>query len=225
MARIGVEWIKKYHGRAPNLSNTKKQAERFYNKLSGTRSFNWGNDLAWDQDFEEGGVGSPSTGTDTTWVDAVDIVYFSGHGSSAGPLFGVANHDDGRAKPTEINWGNKALGWIAFDACEILRRSGVWNRWGWPVFKGLHYILGFHTTCNDEKNRGRYFAEYLNDGYRVRDAWIKACKETAGSSTKWAYMRAGQSGTNTYKDHWHGKGYVSPDPTNPTTLYYLKGSC
>ena len=133
MAKIGVEWVKKYHGRASNLSNTKKQAEGFYNELSGTRSFNWGNDLAWDQDFEEHGEGSPSTGTDTTWVDSVDIVFFSGHGSSGGPLFGVSNHDDGRATPTEIKWGNKALEWIAFDACELLRRSGVWDRWGWPA--------------------------------------------------------------------------------------------
>jgi len=185
MAKIGIEWVKKYHGRAPNLSNTQKQAEGFYNKLSGTRSFNWGDDLAWDQDFEEKGVGSPVTGTDTTWIDSVHI---------------------------------------AFDACEILRRSGVFDRWR-DTLKGLHIILGFHTTCGDESKRGRYFAEYLNDGYTVIEAWKKACKETESSGTKWAYLRSGGgSGVNTYNDHWHGKGWVSPDPTNSWRAY-SKGSC
>jgi hypothetical protein len=225
MAKIGVEWIMKYHGRASNLSNTQKQAEGFYNRLSGTRSFSWGDDLAWDQDFEQQGVGSPATGTDTTWVDAVDIVFFSGHGDASGPLFGVANHDDGKALHTEILWGNKNLEWIAFDACLILRRDGVFDRWGWPVFKGLHYILGFHTTCNDESKRGNYFAGYLNDGWRVKEAWKKACQETAGSSTEWAYLRAGAPERNTYNDHWHGSGWVSLDPSNPTYLAYLRGSC
>jgi hypothetical protein len=224
MARIGIEWVKKYHGRASNLSNTQKQAEGFYNKLSGTRSFNWGDDLAWDQDFEEQGVGSPATGTDTTWIDSVHIAFFSGHGVPTGHLFGVAGHDDGRAHHTEIKWGNKVLNWIAFDACQLLRENGVFDRWR-DAFDGLHIILGFHTTCSDERKRGRYFAEYLNDGYTVLNAWKKACKETEGSGTKWAYLRAGGgSGVNTYNDHWHGKGWVSPDPTN-TWRAYSRGSC
>jgi len=397
MAKIGIEWVKKYHGRASNLSNTKKQAEGFYNKLSGTRSFNWGDDLAWDQDFEESGVGSPATGTDTTWIDSVHIAFFSGHGGPTGPLFGVAGYDNGRAHHSEVRWGNQTLDWIAFDACKILRHEGLskyfltgklqasicgddkftgkgyffsgdyyirydwnndnvdigypkrikdhWHNWpssfnggidaalcgdgpfsgkayffkgnsyirydwgsdavdpgypkniashwhGWPnsfnggidavllgdgpfsgkayffkgdlylrydwsndsvdsgypkkirdhwhnwpnlnddvfdrwrdSFNGLHIILGFYTTCNDESKRGRYFAEYLNDGYTVIEAWKKACKETESSDAKWAYLRSGGgSGVNTYNDHWHGKGWVSPDPTNAWCAY-SKGSC
>ena len=30
MATIGIEWVKKYHGLASNLTNTKPQAEGFY---------------------------------------------------------------------------------------------------------------------------------------------------------------------------------------------------
>jgi len=26
-------------------------------------------------------------------------------------------------------------------------------------------------------------------------------------------------------DHWFGKGFVSADPTSPTTLFYLRASC
>ena len=71
MGDIGIEWVKQYHGRAANLSNTQAQAEGLYNTLSGVRRFNWGDDLAWDQDFEEQGVGSPATGTDNTWIGTV----------------------------------------------------------------------------------------------------------------------------------------------------------
>ncbi len=227
MADIGIEWVKQYHGRAANLSNTQAQAEGLLNTLSGVRRFNWGDDLAWDQDFEESGAGSPATGTDNTWIDTVDIAFFSGHGSSSGPFFGVATHDDGTAKADELRLGNNNLEWLTLDACEVLKwdNGAVFNRWGWPVFKGLHYILGFHTTTRDESKRGRYLAENLNNGDRVRDAWRKACQETEDSDTEYAYLRADSGGTNTFDDHWWGKGFVSPDPSSPTTLFYLRDSC
>ena len=66
---------------ASNLTNTKPQAEGFYNTLSATRRFAWGDDLAWDEDFEQKNVGSPAAGTDVTWADDVDMVFFSGHGA------------------------------------------------------------------------------------------------------------------------------------------------
>ena len=225
MASIGIEWVKKYHGRATNLSNTKDQAEGLLNRLSGTRAFNWGDDLAWDEDFEEQGVGSPTSGSDATWADSVDIAMFSGHGSSGGWMFGVANRDDGTAKPTEVQLGEDNLEWLVVDACEVLARDGVFDRWGWPVFRGLHYILGFDTICRDEGKRGRYLADNLDDGDRMRDAWRKACQETEGSDRNYAYLRADAAGTNTFDDHWHGKGFVSSDPRNPSTLFYLRGSC
>jgi hypothetical protein len=224
MGTVGVEWVKKYLGKAGDLTNTKPQAEGFYNTLSATRRFNWGDDLAWDQDFEENGVGSPPAGTDTTWVDDVDFVFFSGHGSPGSFLFGV-DIDDHRVKPTEVRWGNRQLEWITLDACNVLERDGVFDRWGWPVFKGLHYILGFHTTTGDEADRGRLLAQYLNAGWTVRQAWIRTCQDTEGSSTEWAYLRADAAGTDTYNDHWWGAGVTSADPSSPTTLFYARGTC
>ena len=225
MGAIGIEWVLKYHGLASNLSNTKRQAEGFYNTLSATRRFAWGDDLAWDQDSEQRNVGSPSAGTDETWADNVDMVFFSGHGSPSSFLFGVSTTDDARARPTDIHWGDRDLEWIVLDACNVLEESGVFSRWGWPVFNGLHHILGFHTTTSDEPDRGRILAQYLNADNTVRQAWIKACQDTESSGTQWAYLRADAAGTDTYNDHWWGKGSVSADPTNPTTLYYARGAC
>jgi hypothetical protein len=224
MAKIGVEWVQKYHGRASNLSNTKDQAEGLYNRLSGTRSFNWGDDMAWDQDFEQSGTGSPTTGTDATWADNVSIVFFSGHGSSAGPMFGLAGFDDGLARPSEMRLGDGDLEWLVIDACEVLNATGVWTRVE-PIFRGLHYVLGFHTVSSDESKRGRYLADNLDDGQNFRRAWRNACQETEGSGRQYAYMRADNGSSDTYRDHWHGKGFVSSDPTSPTRFFYLRSSC
>jgi hypothetical protein len=151
-------------------------------------------------------------------------VFFSGHGSADRFYFGK-KIDDAVAKNTEIRWGDRQLEWIALDACNILERDGVFDRWGWPVFRGLHYILGFHTTTGDEPNRGRLLAQYLNAGWTVRQAWIKAAQDTEDSSVWWAYLRADASGTDTFNDHWWGKGSVSADPASPTVLFYARGTC
>ena len=226
MGTIGIEWANNYHGRAADLKNNDDNAQGFYNTLQGVKRFQFGDDLAWDQDFEESGVGSPSSGSDQIYADDVDIAFFSGHGSMSGGFFGVATHDDGTAGPGELRLGNRDCEWVIFDACEVLAWDGgnVFSRCG-GAFAGLHYILGFDTTCGDSGDRGRKFADRLNSGWRVRDAWIQACTETEGSGTQLAYMRADGSGTDTFNDHWWGKGSVSADPTSPTTFFYLRTSC
>jgi hypothetical protein len=114
---------------------------------------------------------------------------------------------------------------VALDACLVLEEKGVFDRWGWPVFRGLHLLCGFHTVTADESNRGRLFAQYLNAGRTVRQAWIRAAQDTEGSATQWAYLRADGNRSDTYNDHWWGKGSVGNDPTNPTTLWYARGAC
>lgn len=228
---VGIEWVKDYHG-SGNLSNTQAQAEGFYNEIanppaSAIRKFNYGNDMAWDRDFQDNDV--DPNGTDHIFVDNVDIAFFSGHGNQNGPVFGRKDRDDGQARPDEIIWGNKDLEWIAFDACLLLANSPAgaavarWRR----VFHGLHYILGFETTCSDERNRGKRFAYWLNRRYSIRDAWIKACQETEGSGTRGAYIRADETGigTNTFNDHYLGCGFVSADPEDPDDFVYFSWPC
>lgn len=226
MASKGIEWVNKYHGYASTLFFNGFNARGFYNTLNGIKKFNWGNDLAWDQDFEQINVGSPSTGTDHIYIDTVDIAYFSGHGTASYLLFGVNNRDNRRARHTEMRLGDINLEWIVFDGCETLENInwGAFDRWI-QVFNGLHMILGFGTTCTDMPNRGQRFALWLNFGFRIKDAWIMACKETEFSSTKWAYMHADNNQSNTSEDHWWGKGFVSPDPVNPNSFGLASGPC
>lgn len=217
MPEIGVEWVNEYHGRADDLRNCDECAERFYDELDGTRQFNLSNDAAWDVDFEESG--------DFYYADGVDIVYFAGHGSPNSFLFGRDNRDDGIAESTSMRLGDRDCEWLVLDACQTLRESDF-DGW-FDTFRGLHYILGFHTNADDSRNRGRYFARRLNRGKTVREAWIKACKLTAPNRLELAYLRADESsrGTDTYNDHWHGEGFVSRDPDDPDVFFYYRTDC
>lgn len=217
MGRIGVEWVNRYHGRAPDLRNCDECAERFYNTLNGARVFNRGNDSAWDEHFEPPG--------DRHYADDVDIIFFAGHGSPGSILFGVDDHDDGTAGSSSIRLGEDNCEWLVLDACQTLERAH--RREWYDAFRGLHYILGFHTNANDSRNRGKYFARRLNWGRTVRKAWIQACKLTAANWRELAYLRADDTseGTDTYNDHWHDEGYVSPDPDNPNWFYYYRTDC
>jgi len=225
MGSIGIEWVNQYNGNASDLSNNDNNARGFYNTLQGVNQFDYGDNLAWDQDFEKSGKGNPAVGTDSTYADNVDIAFFSGHGSKSYLLFGRNDFDNGKARNTEMELGDKDLEWIVFDGCNALDYDGAFDRWGWGIFKGLHFILGFATICYDRRDRGEKFAKRLNDSWTVREAWIKACIETEPTETKWAYLRANEGSISTYADHWHGKGSVSADPDNPTQLAYANGNC
>ncbi len=224
---VGIEWVNNYHSSSSNLSNNDDNARGFYNRLQAQRKFEYGDDLAWDQDFEESGAGTPAAGSDQLFADNVDIIFFSGHGSTSGAAFGVKTSDDGVARASNMRLGNGDLEWLVIDGCEMLADDDgqVFTRWGWPTFRGLHYMLGFHTPAYDRKDRGEKFANRLNQGWTVREAWIRACVESEDDDVSYAYLRADGDATDTFNDHWHGKGFVSSDPHNPTRLAYLRGTC
>ncbi|HKE82319.1 MAG TPA: DUF6345 domain-containing protein [Vicinamibacterales bacterium] len=224
MGLIGIEWVLKYHDRWTDPANTRASAEGFYNTLNGTKNFAHGDDAAKDRHFEQSGVGAPPAGSDTSVVEKVDIVYFAGHGTPLGFEFGVLQ-DDARAKPAEIRWGDGRLKWVAIDACKVLFHDDVTNpvidRWG-QAFRGLRYILGFGDLTSDDDTRGRVFAEYLNDGDVIGEAWRKACEETDDNG-EWAYLRADGNGVSTAQDTWNDANTPNK-PNPPDTIHYLHGS-
>jgi hypothetical protein len=214
--RIGVEWVENYHGRADDLKNSKENTEGFYNKLSGVKVFNWGNDNAWDADFEQQGTGSPATGGDTSWADDVEIVYFQGHGWI---YFGVANHDNGSASPSEMRLGDKKCRYLAIHSCEAMSDAGT-SRWQ-PIFNGLRAMFGFKTTAHNVDDHGNKFAKYLNQGQYMDNAWKWACQETEGSSTEWGYIHT-LSPQNSWNDKWTDSTH---DAVPSPTLHFHSGAC
>lgn len=219
------EAVKEYNGNGNDLPKTVPEGEKFQAaiaKHSNTwiTDFAWRNNSAWERDFKDVSLG----GTDHNWADDVDLMLFAGHGNRDGFYFGV-NQDDLQVHYNDARLGNKDLEWIIIDACQVLKNdSGKWNRWGWPVFKGLHYVFSYSTDTFDKDSRGEDFAKYaMKHGWRVKSSWVKATILSENGTTA-AYMRADSAGTNTYDDHLWGFGYTSPDPTNPTTLYYASWS-
>jgi hypothetical protein len=77
----------------------------------------------------------------------------------------------------------------------------------------------------DETERGKVFAEHLNAGDTIADAWMKACQETEPSSNTWAYLRADGNGITTDQDTWLDHADTRTKPMPPTLLHYLSGAC
>lgn len=214
--RVGVDWVNEYHGRAEGLKNRDNCAEGFYNHINAVKVYDWGDDNAWDTDFEQSGAGTPSSGSDVLYADNVDLAYFAGHGYL---YFGVTGHDDGWADPSEIRLGDRQCKYLVCDSCSALEGDAI-GRWR-NSFKGLRAMFGFHNEAHDEKDRGKKFAHYLNDDHYMDNAWKWACQETESGDTEWGYLHV-LTPSSSYNDKWSTS--VSAIP-NPTSFCFHTGAC
>jgi hypothetical protein len=94
-----------------------------------------------------------------------------------------------------------------------------------------------NLSNNDDNARGFYNRLHGQRVFESSDdlAWDQDFEEKgagappAGTDQLYAdhvdIVRADAEGTDTFNDHWHGKGFVSSDPRNPTVLSYLRESC
>lgn len=230
---VGVEWVNKYNGvdGMGNLDNNGYNATGFYDQLGlvgWERKFNWGDNAAWEEDFKKIWVG----GTDYIWIDNVNFGYFSGHGDPDSFAFGTHYDDPYLTGRTEAYWGDQYLNWIVIDACEVLKYYGngryVWDRWIYPVMYGLHSIMGFDSVSRDVRDRGSYFARYMN-GYwgtnQITYAWHYATWATEYGEPATYNMMVGTSVNwppETWDDHLPGYGWYSSDPINYNYGWYSK---
>ena len=219
------EAVEEYNGTNSDLPKTVPEGQKFQSAIAKHSStwktdFAWRDNNAWERDFKSTALG----GSDHAWADDVDLMLFAGHGNKNGFFFGV-NQDDLMVHYDDATLGDKDLEWLIIDACQVLKNdSGKWNRWGWPVFEGLHYVLSYSTNTFDKDSRGEDFAKYaMKYGWRVKSSWVKATILSENGTTA-AYMRADNQYSNTYDDHLWGFGYTSSDPDNPTNLYYSSWS-
>ncbi|MGY5855642.1 MAG: DUF6345 domain-containing protein [Candidatus Thorarchaeota archaeon] len=233
---IGIEWVGMSDLGSP-LWNTEMNIEGFYDWM-GThggfnREFNWGEWSAWEEDFKD----LSFSGTDTEWVDCVDMVYYQDHGNPNGVSF-TSQHDDGWLSPSQMRLGNGDLETIVFDACSPLAwvnedGDNVYERWG-QTLQGLHQICSFATTSHNAQTRGVRFGLYMTGLFPVIpertivQAWFKACMETEGSDIQAAVLYASKSPNplnpqldDPINDHAYGFGYVCSDPTPGTFSWYV----
>ena len=217
MAGIGIDWVRKYNGRAANVINTQAAAEGFYNTLQGVRQYAWGDDLAWDTDFEQRAQGRRRAGRTMTWADNVDIAFYAGHGNRKGPFLGTTI-DSGQATPGEVRLGDTTSNGSHFMPARCSNAPASSTGGDRPSRASITCLASIRpvtmspiaaaispTTqqwlagpgCVDRRSPG-------NRGLRRR-----------GGPT----MRADAGGTNTFEDHWHGKGFVSADPDVPTITF------
>ena len=233
---VGIEWVGMSHGKP--LWNTETNIEGFYNYMGTvggySREFNWGEYSAWEEDFKD----AQFSGTDTTWIDAVDFVYYQDHGGANGVSF-TSNHDDHALHYLHMRLGDGDLDSIVFDACSPLAwensdGDNVFERWG-PSLQGIHQVCSFATSSKNSATRGTSFATYMTtNGMTIVNAWFKACLETEPSDHLAAVFYGSKSPDpynpqldDPINDHAYGFGYVCTDPTPGSfgNFVYIVSSC
>ncbi len=177
---------------------------------------------AWEEDFKKTSAG----GNDNNYADAVDAMWYTGHGNSGGFTFKNTTHDDGSIIPSDADWGNNNLEWLQLESCQVLRdtngSNNYFSRWGGTI-NGLHMLNGFHTNaqCVGGGTGGR-FAEYLfpyklfgitiRPALTVRNAWAQMAFDKEPNGTIFRSMGNIAPGNVTnINDYFWGQGSTGPD--------------
>ncbi|AKB77352.1 hypothetical protein MSHOH_0869 [Methanosarcina horonobensis HB-1 = JCM 15518] len=200
---VGIEWVCDYTYPYADLPNSDDSAVGFYNRIGNagwTKKFNKGDSNAKAAHFEQ-------SGSDTTYIDGVDIAFYQGHGS-AGKL-DVSAYTE-KVYANEAEWGDYDLEWIGLHACNTLSNNDFSES-----LQGAHLICGFSTTAYNYAGDGENWAGYLiddganDDAYTVKNAWFYGIdiNQPAGVTLK----VFGETSTCGNDKIW-GQGTVISDP-------------
>jgi hypothetical protein len=232
---VGVEWITDWPGTVNDRANWYYSCNNLYNELGNAgwnKRFNWGNTLAWEEDFKRMDLG----GTNNYWIDAVDLGMMCTHGSSAwdsyygktlSSVYFSSDHDDWHLTPGDARraLGDNDLEWLAFDSCSVLRNDSMyyWHE----TFNGLHLMLGFANTMYvvypgdggewGDQMRKKGWWIFGHSAKTVTQAWFSAVEDQQPSGVR---ARVLAEVLNNYNDYMWGQGYVSPDPTYNSYYWY-----
>ena len=188
-------------------------------------AFDWRGYNAWEDDFEDPAFG----GDDESWVDNVDMAWYTGHGGPGGFTF-KGNNDTTSITPSEISWGDHRVDWVDLESCKVLADTSGTNdyfgRWG-PTMDGLHILNGFATNAYCiNGGTGGDFANYLfpynflwwtlRPAFPVQQAWAAMAvdKEPSGVTYRSMgplYFDSKGNTISDINDHWWGQGSVGPD--------------
>ena len=232
---VGVEWSGLSYEDRP-LSGSEPDTGKFYHHMGTiggySQEFNWGEWNAWESDFRDA---TEHNGNDTEWVDAVDFVYYAGHGNSLSISF-TSEHDDEYLYFSDLKLGDGDLETLAMLSCNVLDfynwGGNIFELWG-PVLQGVHQVCGFATGAKNSYSMGFQFALYMTGVYplpalTIMESWFRAGLEFQPSDKKVAIFY-GTNSTNPFQpqlddpinDHAKGFGYVCSDPTPETMGWYV----
>ncbi|MDZ7702973.1 MAG: DUF6345 domain-containing protein [Trueperaceae bacterium] len=209
---VGTEWV----GPSQGLNLAPDNVAGFVRRFAAGNvdvAFNLGEDRAFEADFVDADVAA--NGQDASYIDAVDLAFYTGHASGSGITFST-DQTSRFLFFDEARWGNQDLEWIIIAACgplqDLTRGETWWERWG-QSFDGLHLLLAYSTVTFDNNQEGGLFADYLlGSGYRLRHAWVQTATDVQGSDEIYAVMGVwGADGVTNYNDHFWNQGPVGPD--------------
>jgi hypothetical protein len=137
------------------------------------------------QSIESHWVNSTHGGSDNSWVDDCDFVYWTGHGFPHKFITGnpLLLQDADIVNSIECTWGDDDLEWVFLNTCEALDDNTI-SYWD-DVFQGLHGICGFDTTAywSETYRLGNATANYLIAQTCIGGSWKQA--------TEWFYEATG----------------------------------
>ncbi len=249
---VGGWSIEHYNGHGNDLVGVGVHAnvDQFYNKMGQYRwnkVLRWKDDLAWESDFEDSSRG----GRDSYEVDAVNLAYFTGHGSPWAIYFGT-NHQSlpsgssYQANIYEVKWGDGKLDWIVLDTCQVLQYKAngqyYWQRWdnpsGYPnqgaltIHAGLHVMIGWHSVAAYYRvwewgfeSRGGIFADKIHEYDNVWSSWHDATKQ-AKPWWDWSTYKAAMMYGEIYKNGQEVFRYSNENfwyPANDPTWFMNHG--
>jgi hypothetical protein len=120
------------------------------------------------------------TSSNNSYVDAMDIAYYSGHGNhwyiGMGP---GARHGSGVRLRSAGSYGDLDLEFIVFQSCKVIPGppdvSDWWSAWvPSGIFQGLHQAISYRTKSWSGNGISDRFGRYVRRGDAVWQAWFRA---------------------------------------------------
>ncbi len=220
-AETADEWCEDYPGSGNDLSTPNETAQRFSDYLRDhgwTWKFDYGNGLAWEQDFKRQDLG----GTNNSYADATDAIIYCGHGTTNATFMADTSHDDSAISSSDIDgaWGDLDLEWAWFHCCLNLS-STSWHH----ALNGAHTISGAINVINGSSNWGKTIAQKLIDNgifdsaWSIYSAWWHSNDTNQPAGNQFRLLAEDQGH---YNEHIWGQGTVladSPDATHWTVSH------
>lgn len=129
------------------------------------------------------------TTANNSYVDAMELAYYSGHGN-----YWYIGMGPGAISPQGIDtrygtsWGDTRLNFIVFQSCQVIpsvpemnagKISNWWSAWvgtGRP-FNGIHQAIGYRTNSYSGNGISNNFGGRVASGQAMWQAWFAAVND------------------------------------------------